>query len=44
MCLRSRSTTAHLKDLSKNGKDGLDFAAALELLLNMRGGNAATVP
>ena len=33
-----------LQDLSKNGKDGLDFAAALELLLNMRGGNAATVP
>ncbi|CAE7491999.1 unnamed protein product [Symbiodinium microadriaticum] len=31
------------EDLSKNGKDGLDFAAALELLLNMRGGNAATV-
>ena len=31
------------QDLAKNGKDGLDFTAALDLLLNMRGGNAATV-
>jgi hypothetical protein len=27
----------------KNGKDGLDFAAAMDLILNMRGNNPATV-
>ncbi|CAL1141465.1 unnamed protein product [Cladocopium goreaui] len=31
------------EDVSKNGKDGLDFAAAMDLILNMRGNNPATV-
>lgn len=31
------------EDVSKSGKDGLDFAAAMDLILNMRGNNPATV-
>ena len=27
----------------KDGKDGLEFAAAMDLILNMRGNNPATV-
>ncbi|CAJ1337877.1 unnamed protein product [Effrenium voratum] len=31
------------EDIAKNGRDGLEFSQALDLVLNMRGGNPATV-
>eukprot|EP00434_Breviolum_minutum_P011088 symbB.v1.2.009783.t1/scaffold574.1/size185248/8 len=31
------------EDVGKDGKDGLEFAAAMDLILNMRGNNPATV-
>lgn len=29
------------EDIAKNGRDGLEFSQALDLVLNMRGGNPA---